>query len=295
MEEEIPIIMDSDEIVDCILIKPSKINDISWTDPNYSKKIMELDAFEIIKVTKDNFLKSISEKLEINKYKMENIAVKNEYIGDEPNYLYEMMYVELINNDDYVTDDNFNEIATLFNLVDEKIYSTAIVFKNYIPSLVESMNLSSISKKDLETILYDRVYTKVVLWNDDKWYEDRAVGDLELYANTFFEGDNFHKMEIAFLMHNINIWFTSDYGEPDICGKLINKPIEKCIWFTMKTDELRGNLTLDEVKKIIYLSNVLNSYLTPKEYYEEKHDSNGREINYNKYQVLDQIYSLNKK
>ena len=92
-------------------------------------------------------------------------------------------------------------------------------------------------------------------------------------------------------MHNINIWYTTDYGENNICGKLITEPIEKCIWFTMKSTEFRGNLTLDEVKKIILLSNNLNNYKTPNELTEEKFDKLGRKIINNKYKVLDYMYN----
>ena len=57
-------------------------------------------------------------------------------------------------------------------------------------------------------------------------------------------------------MHNINIWYTTAIdGNKTLCGTLVDKYVDKCIWFTMKSDEYRGNLTLDEVNKIIYLSN----------------------------------------
>jgi hypothetical protein len=57
----------------------------------------------------------------------------------------------------------------------------------------------------------------------------------------------------------------------------------------MKSDNYRGNITLDEVKKIISLSKVLSDYKTPSELLDEKNDSLGRKIIYNKYKVLDYI------
>jgi hypothetical protein len=80
-----------------------------------------------------------------------------------------------------------------------------------------------------------------------------------------------------------------EYNRP--CGSLINKNIEKCIIFTMKSEEFRGNITLDEVKKIVYLSDKLSNYQTPSELLEEKNDSLGRKIIYNKYKVLDYLYN----
>ena len=94
-------------------------------------------------------------------------------------------------------------------------------------------------------------------------------------------------------MHNINIWYISDNGTKNVCGKIINEPIEKCIIFTMKNDIYRGSISLDEVHKIIYLSNILSNYITPEEFIEEKIDKNNRKIIVNKYKVLNKLYYKN--
>jgi len=285
------IITEKNETFDCLIINHGSISDLSWTDPNYIKKLMELDLFESINVNQDNFFEIISTKLNVNKYSdVKNMSVKNEIICDEPYYVYELLYIDLEKETQYHS--NINELASLININGEKIYSPAILFRNHLPSLTDSMTMCDVSKKDLERILYERVNTKIVIW-DDEWREDTVLGDLEQYANTFFEGETYKKLEIGFLMHNINIWYNStnsDYIGEKVCGNIITKPIEKCIWFTMKSDEYRGNLTLDEVKKIIYLSKKLDNYQTPSELLEEKTDNLGRKIVYNKYKVLDLLY-----
>jgi hypothetical protein len=185
---------------------------------------------------------------------------------------------------------NLNELASLINVNGEHIYSSAIIFRNHLPSLSDSMTLCDVTKKDIERLLFDRVHTKIVTCDEGKWVEDRVVGDLNNFAQIFFDNAQYEKLEIPFLMHNINIWYTtSSDGNYSLCGNLIDDTIDKCIWFSMKSDEYRGNLTLDEVKKIIYLSTVLKSYKTPEKFFEEKNDSLGRKIIYNKYKVLDYL------
>jgi hypothetical protein len=132
----------------------------------------------------------------------------------------------------------------------------------------------------------------VVTWNEEKWTEERVSGDLNTFAKQFFDDEEYEKIELGFLQHNINIWFTKPYGNSStkICGSLLKKPVERCIIFTMITEEYRGNITLDEVKKIIYLSDKLDNYMTPSHLLEEKNDSLNRKIINNKYKILDYLY-----
>jgi hypothetical protein len=287
--------MEKNEVFDCIVVKSGSISQLVWSDPAYTKKLVQLDLFESVTVNQDNFFEILATKLNINKYHdVVNISIKNEIIGEEPYYLYELLYVDLEKETKYHTNENLNELASLINTNGDKIYSNAILFRNHLPSLSDSMTLTTVTKSDLERVLYERVHTKVVLW-DDNFREDNVIGDLNEYAKVFFDGEHFEKLEIPFLMHNINIWYQIDstgglLGKP-VCGDIIKKPVEKCIWFTMKSDDYRGNLTIDEVNKIIFLSKILTNYQTPYEYTEEKNDYLGRKIVYNKYKVLDHMYN----
>lgn len=290
------IVMENNDDFDCLVINPGSIQHVSWIESNYAGKLMELDLFKLIKTNSTNFIEVLATHLNIEKYKIKNLNVKTEIIAEEPYYLYELLYVDLEKAVEYHTDDNLNELASLLNINGDKIYSAAIIFKNHIPSLSDSMTLCAMSKEDLRRILHDRVHTKIVVGDDENYYENIVVGDINNYAERFFDGEKYEKIELPFLMHNINIWYLpSEYGTTNMCGNLINKPIEKCFWFSMKTDEFRCNLTLNEVNKIIYLSKVLTDYKTPSELLCEKNDSFGRKIIYNKYKVLDLIYDNNKK
>lgn len=288
------IIMENNNFFDCLVIKSGTIQQIPWIDPNYASKLMELDLFETVKTNADNFIEVITTYLNINKYKIKDLNVKTEIVAEEPYYLYEILYVDLEKATEYHKDEDLNELASLININWDKIYSNAIIFKNYLPSLSDSMTLCTITKDDLKRILHDRVHTCIVICKDDELFEDRVVGDINQYAEVFFNNDKIEKIELPFLLHNINIWYSvSKYGEYNLCGNLIDKPIDKCIWFSMKSEEFRGNLTLDEVKKIISLSKILTDYNTPAELLEEKNDNFGRKIIYNKYKVLDWVYNKN--
>lgn len=286
------IVMENNDEFDCLIIKPGSIKEVPWIDPNYAGKLMELDLFKTVKTNVDNFIEVVATNLEVNNFKIKNMNAKTEIIAEEPYYLYEMLYVDLEKETDYHKDENLNELASLININGEKIYSNAIVFRSHLPSLTDSMTMCTINKEDLRRVLHDRVYTKIVIGDDDNWVEDRVVGDMTKYAETFFEGEKYEKLEIPFLMHNINIWYlVSEHGNFNLCGNLIDEHIEKCFWFSMKSEEFRGNLTVDEVKKIINLSKVLTDYKTPSELLEEKNDQYGRKIIYNKYKVLDWVYN----
>jgi hypothetical protein len=285
------VVMENTDTFDCLVIKPGSIQHVPWIDPNYAGKLMELDLFKTVKTNMDNFIEVLATQLDVNTYKIKNLNVKTEIVSEEPYYLYEMLYVDLEKATEYHKDENLNELASLININGDKIYSNAIIFRSHIPSLSDSMTMCTITKEDLRRVLHDRVHTRIVIGDEDSWVEDRVVGDINQYAKTFFDGEKFEKLELPFLMHNINIWYSvSEYGNSNLCGNLIDDTIDKCIWFSMKSDEFRGNLTVDEVKKIISLSKVMTEYKTPIELLEEKNDKFGRKIIYNKYKVLDWVY-----
>ena len=61
--------------------------------------------------------------------------------------------------------------------------------------------------------------------------------------------------------------------------------------FTMLTDTIRGNITLNEVNKIIKLSTVLEPPYKPDDkWLSDEKDIHGRNIIKNKYRILDNTY-----
>lgn len=289
--EERKILVHDNDFNNLVILK-GKIEGVDFLDPLYASKVMKLDLFKIATFNSKNFMEMIGELLEIDSYKINKLKVKKEFIGDELNYAYEMLYVDLKDHVDFHTDENKNEFATILNNNGDTIYSNAIIVKNYIPSLSDEMTLHSVSKKDIERLLYHRVYTKIATFDtfENYWREDIVNGDMTVYAEKYFEGEQFLKLEFAFLLHNVNIWYTSDYGLYDVCGKLVSDRIDKCIIFSMRSEEYRGNITIDEINKIIKLSNILKSYNVPAEEKEDRYDEHGRRIINTRYKILDKIY-----
>lgn len=285
--------MQEDKSVECLVIKQGLIKNISWKDPNYLNKILDLNYFESVIFTSENFLEMLAKHLGVDNFSVSNMSAKTEFVGEEPYYTYEMTYIDLENDTKYHNDENINEIANLISINGDKIYSNAILFRNYIPSLTDSMDLYNVNKEDLKRLLHKRAYNTIVIGDsfENKLIEDNVIGEMDTFAKKYFEGEEYKKVELAFFMHNINIWYTKGIDESNICGNLINeKCIDKCIFFTMGTEQYRGNLTLDEVNKIIKLSLILKEYKTPTKYTEDINDELGRKIIYNKYKVLDKIY-----
>lgn len=285
--------MQEDKSVECLVIKQSLIKNISWKDPNYLNKILDLDYFESVIFTSENFLEMLAKHLNVDNFSVSNMSAKTEIVGEEPYYVYEMTYIDLENDTKYHNDENINDIANLISINGDKIYSNAILFRNYIPSLTDSMDLCNVNKEDLKRLLHKRAYNTIVIGDsfENKLIEDNIIGEIDPFARKYFEGEDYKKVELAFLMHNINIWYTIGIDESKICGNLINeKCIDKCIFFTMGSEKYRGNLTLDEVNKIIKLSLKMKEYKTPSEFLEDINDELGRKIIYNKYKVLDKIY-----
>jgi len=290
--------METPSDIMCILIKPYNINGLSWFDSNYPQQIAELNIYDEIIINQENFIEILATKLNISDVDIKNVCVKTEVIAEEPYYIYELLYIDLVDHKKYHNQTIFNGVASLLNTNGDDIYYNALLFKNYLPSLTNSMNLISITKSDIKNILHSRVNTKIVIWDiENQWQEIEVIGDLTIFAKTFFEDSDYKKIEMGFLLHNINIWYLEDiYSEKTntytrICGNLLNKPLEKCLWFLLKSDDIRGNLTLNEVNKIIHLSNKLKSYKTPSEFLEETFDNLGRKIINNKYKVLDYLYN----
>lgn len=273
---------------DIVLIKPCPIDHLKWSDPDYIEQLLKLDCYDIINTNPENFIDCMTESFILTKYKDKpNLEVKTQIICDCPNYLFELLYVDDLTD----ADDMINDVATLINTNGEKIYGNALLLKTYLPSLSKSMILVNSSLTDINFILDNRANTSIVIY-DGEWSSIKIKGNMEDYANAFFE-EPYIKCEIAFLLYNINIWYEVCEGcSTKLCGNILEKPIYKCIWFTMLTDEYRGSLSLDEVQKIINISKQMEIPFTPKpEWNDDEIDEYKRKVVKNKYRVLDIAYN----
>ena len=269
---------------DIILIKSNNIDHLEWFNENYTSNIIELDCYETINANKDTFLEIVSNKLNLEKFKDKtDLEVTTQIISEIPNYIYELVYVnELTEKDDII-----NNIASLLNTNDNKVYGNAILMKTFIPSLSKSILIKNITISNIKDILDSRVKTNIVIY-DGEWSNKIVSRNIEEFAKIFFD-EEFKKFETPFLLHNINIWYEiCDGCSTKICGKILERPIYKCFWFTMITNEYRGSIYLDEVKKIIDVSNKMNfPFNAKKEWIDDEKDEFSRKVIKNKYKVLD--------
>ncbi len=207
------------------------------------------------------------------------------------------MYVDMEGEEDIHPP---NEFAMLLNITEDKIYNNAILTRSYVSSTDDTMHLDDISPNKLEKSFFRRANTTVVIYDSDneEYKEDIVFGPLDAYADGFFGEKRFNikKIELPFLKHNLNIWYTEDkYGSLDVFGNLIpdTTRVDKMIVFSMWSEDFRDSFHMEEFNKIKYLSKKLTDYTTPSEYTKDEKDSLGRDIIKNKYKVLNKIYNNN--
>jgi len=267
-----------------ILININNLESFKWSEPNYLDNILGLDIYSTNNTNSENFLNNVIDGLDVNTHNENSDAmIETQIIAEFPEYIFEMVYINNVKKEDKYK----NDLASLLIRNGETIYGNAIIFKTYLPVDNENNLFVDINKIDIKFILENRIKTKVVIY-DGEWKEIEVIGNLEDYAKEFFD-DIYLKFESPFLKHNINIWYEKlDGVNSYVCGKILNKPIYKCLWFTMISDEYRGSLSLNEVNTIIKLSNNLNfPYEPPSEWLIDEKDIYGRDKIKNKYRILE--------
>jgi len=104
-----------------VINKGAILTDIinNYNDPNYVRKIIKLGLCKIITVNKDTILQAFADHLETERY-TDNDYINNEVIGEEPYYIYELLYVDLEKNKNHR---DKNDFASLININGDVIYS----------------------------------------------------------------------------------------------------------------------------------------------------------------------------
>jgi hypothetical protein len=272
-----------------LLINVNSLESLKWSDNDYLDKIINLNLYKLIETIPDNFLNNIVEYLDVNKFnEKSNVMVETQIVAEFPEFIYEIIFLNNIPKEDI----NKNDLATMLITNGDTIYGNVLLMKTKLPVDNKQMIIINSDTSDIKFILENRINTKIVTF-DDEWEEKIVIGSLDDYAKTFFENESYLKYEFPFLSHNINIWYQKLDGgnNVNICGKILEKPIYKCLWFTMISDEYRGSLSLNEVKKIIELSYDLNYPYKPyDEWICEEKDQYDRKVIKNKYRVLEMAF-----
>lgn len=295
-EEENKVKMTNIEPFTLLVVETNEIKDREWSHPDYLSNLVNDKFCSYIKVHPDDYIQFIGKYLEVDKYKEPYIKV--EVIFEEKNYITEMMYIEVKKEEE----DNYklNEFANLLNINHDKIFGNVIINRTYISTSNHDMHLDDITPDKLEYSLYKRANTTTILYDSDSetFKEEEIFGSMDVYSENYFgeKKYNIKKLEVLFLKHVLNIWYTEDeYGNNDIVGNLIpsNIKIDKMIIFSMWNEDYRDSLYLSDFNKIILLSKKLKDYSVPEEYLKDEKDTLGRDIVKNKYKILDLIYFNN--
>lgn len=273
---------------DIMIIKPNNIESLDYNNPGYVTKLVG-ESFNVIeKISPENFLENLAKNLRVDEFEGEDRNIVTQVFYDKPEYFYEMMFLD-VRTKNLKNSENENQFGSMLNKEGEKIFGNVIIMKTYIPNDKESsMIFSDISRDDLFEILDSRANSKVVIFQDGEFREEKVRGDMDIYCKHLFQEDYFQKKELNFFHHNLNIWYLKDddYGT-ELSKKLVPNKVECAVFFSMISEKYRGNITLDEVKKIVELSKSLENFNLRKEWVEEEKDELNRRIIKNKYRVLD--------
>ncbi len=277
---------------DMMVIKPHKISHLNWQSPSYLNDLVYNDDVSIVSVTPEEYQTKLGEIFDTKRFN--DPYAKVEMIHESKHYLFEMMFLD--EKDDK---SERNELAELFCISGTDIYGSVVITKTFLHD--EDMNVNhfaNITNDDMIMVLYNRANTTIIVYDSDEesYIEKEVMGNIGDFANDFFSDKRYgvKKIELGFLKHNINVWYTEDkYGELDVFGNILpaTTRVDKMIVFTMFNSDHRGCIFMDEFNKIRFLSKKLEKYDLPESYDVEEKDELGRMIVKNKYRILNEVYN----
>lgn len=269
-----------------IIVKPNKINNIDYRNPGYLTKILNSDFITIIETSPEKFVYDLKSNLLISEFSEIDRDVNKHIIYEEPNYMYEIFFLDVKDTQHMITK-NKNEFANLINSYGEEIYGNMLILKSNIPYNDKSIKFSNITINDLYEMLDSRNNSKVVIYEDGEYREEKVTGDIEIFCKNLFDGEYYHKKNSTFLLHDLHIHYcTSTYGK-SIISNIIPDKIDIAVFFSMNSGKYRGNITLNEVKKIIELTKYLKSFMPESDWIKDEYDTLNRPIIKNKYRILE--------
>lgn len=288
---------ENDENFQFVVLNPTQLDHLDYNKEGYINEVLKTVKFEVIECNKEDFFNKVSNYLNNDSLGSEDSQILKNIVHEEPNFMYEIFYLD-IRDQSKVKPEMYNGLATLLNIENNHVWGNSILMKTNLPDNDFNKALfCNISERDIFNILDSRVNTKVVFFEDGEFREEKIYGELDIHLKRFFGDDFYMKEEIGFLSHNLNIYYTLDEYGQKIIPKIVDGHIESAIFFSMKTEKHRGNLSLEELNKMIFLSDKLESYDVTKQDIDLKDelDNLGRKIIKNKFRILDCLYESNRK
>lgn len=260
-----------------LLIKPNYVEDLDFRHPDYVEMIMNKNCFEKIESTIDQFENIISCNFDFTSNKNRNLITK--MIHEDQDYLYELIYLD----NQIHTVDTYNGIGSLLTSDELKVWGNALLLKTKVDILSDSMKMDKCKISDLYNIFVNRKYHYGVILEDGEWIECKFSNIDEQVEDYFI--NNPKKEELGFLRHNLNVYYTKSDKGINI-GKLINEKVDQCLIFSKMNDQILTNISVDEVKKILSLSEKMENFNVVSDDMKEEKDELGRDILKNKYRIL---------
>jgi len=265
-------------------IPPNSLEGINFNDPSYIPHI--LSKLLIHSVTNENFIESIAKYSNIKEYPNCH-NMETEIIGFNSNYVYEMSFLVLDENENTVPN---NDIGTILNINGNKIKGTCLIFKSFISNTNNSMMIDNISVEDIGELLYSRKNPKMVICEDGEWREEN-VSNIDKFKKKLFGEEYVKETTFEYMTYNLSIFYVkSDYGS-ECLPEIIEGKLESIIIHSTY-GSMKDNFTLDELNKIRYLLKKNIRTIDP-EIMKEKKDELGRKIINTKYRLLNLMYRKN--
>lgn len=235
-----------------LLIKSKDISGIRHDNPEYKKIICNLDIYEEVETSSDNFFNIIADKLELEWFNKRNypFSLNTQIIGSTKEYLYEMIHIDLAPKDTPL--EIYNGVGNLLKMDMQHIFGNVILIKTEIKVDNDLTKMVDCNRTNLHDLLENRVRHLGVSIDDDgelnefNWYYE----DPSKLIYEFMTQDHKH-IEKVFLKHNLQIYYTP--GIKDNMKRIINDTYNQMIIMTKLTDYFYGNFTIDEYKDILSL------------------------------------------
>jgi hypothetical protein len=124
------IVLENKNNFNFLTISLNDISSLNWADPKYIDNILELNIYSVITTKSEEFLNDIVKYLDVNKYNDKGDSmIETQLIAEFPDYIYEMLYINNIEN----KDEYKNDVGTLLITNGEKIFGNVVIFKTYLP------------------------------------------------------------------------------------------------------------------------------------------------------------------
>lgn len=274
-----------------LLIKPADISNLRYDDPEYKHFICNLNIYEEISTTSNEFIDKMGEALKVHEMKLRNkpFSLHTQYLGTNPTHLFELIHFDLMPDDLPV--EIYNGVGNLLKNDYQHLFGNAIMIKTKVPVDEVDVELVDCTRKDLYNLLENRVKHIGVKIDDDNEF-----GEFDFYnegPTKFIEEFmiNDHKfIEKGFLLHNLQIYYTP--GKKMDLEKLIGEGYDQLVILTKLTDHFYGNFSMDEfndIKKLLGTdcpSECPENWKTPNVIEGEKLKENNRRFIFNKYRAL---------